>query len=100
MIFFFYRWPQFKNVCPLNDSDFNWIKESIDCAQIKRKTMTILSDMSPKFYKRYELSESDLIEWKNLMKENPRAYYYIVDDLMKIVNDDSPINTIEVVPIK
>lgn len=56
--------------------------------------------MSPRFYKRYELSDSDLIVWQELMKEYPPNYYYLTNELMTIVNNKSLIYNINVVPIK
>ncbi|GLV34229.1 hypothetical protein CBL_00160 [Carabus blaptoides fortunei] len=55
--------------------------------------------MPPKFYKRYELSDSDLVQWRDMMNEHPLAYHYLVNELMTIVNNKSVIHGINVVPI-
>lgn len=55
--------------------------------------------MSSRFYKHYQLSDSDLAEWQELYLEKPQAYHYLVDDLMNIVNTHVAIKSIEVVPI-
>lgn len=55
--------------------------------------------MPAKFYKRYEISDSDLHEWNNILHEREEVYNYLVLDLMEVVNTDVPINSIEVVPL-
>lgn len=55
--------------------------------------------MSSRFYKRYQLSDSDFTEWFVLYQEKNQTYYYLVDDLMNIVNTHVPIKSIGVVPI-
>lgn len=65
-----------------------------------KRAHEILADMSPKFYKRYELSDTDLVNWQDLMNEYPPNYFYLTNELMTIVNNNSFINDINVVPIK
>lgn len=55
--------------------------------------------MSHRFYKRNELSDSDLSEWTLLASQHPRAYNYLADDLMNIINENLPINSLGVVPL-
>lgn len=66
---------------------------------LKRRTREILATMSSRFYKRYQLSDSDFVEWSELYQEKPQSYHYLTDDLMNIVNSHVPIKSIEVVPI-
>lgn len=66
---------------------------------LKRRTREILSTMSSRFYKRYQLSDSDFTEWLELYREKPQTYHYLVNDLMNIVNTHVPIKSIAVVPI-
>lgn len=56
--------------------------------------------MPPKFYKKYEISDSDLHEWSVILHEREEVYNYLVKDLMDIVNTDVPIKSIEVVPLR
>lgn len=93
----YFRWPQFVE---LLDSDFtDWFDEFRYIHDLKQKTRDLLATMSPRFYKRYELSDSDLVEWAELIKERPQTYNYLVHDLINIVNTHLPIRSIEVVPI-
>lgn len=66
---------------------------------LKRRTREILSTMPSRFYKRYQLSDSDFTEWFELYQEKEQTYYYLVDDLMDIVNTHVAIRSIGVVPI-
>lgn len=92
-----FRWPQFVE---LLDSDFtDWFDEYRYIHELKHHTRDLLATMSPRFYKRYELSDSDLIEWAELIQERPRTYNYLVYDLINIVNTHLPIHSVEVVPI-
>lgn len=77
----------------------SWYTEVKYYYQLMRNCHDILADMSPKFYKRYELSDLDLVQWKDMMKERPLAYHYLIKELMNIVNNRSPIYGIHVVPI-
>lgn len=91
------RWPHFVE---LFDSDFTgWFDEVRYIHELKHRTHDILATMSPRFYKRYELSDSDLVEWAELLKERPQTYNYLVADLINIVNTHLPIKSIGVVPI-
>lgn len=84
----------------LFDADFSeWYSEVRYIHDLKRRTREILSTMSARFYKRYQLSDSDFTEWSALYEEKPQTYSYLVDDLMDIVNTHVPIKSIEVVPI-
>ncbi|XP_023014893.1 F-box only protein 21 [Leptinotarsa decemlineata] len=67
--------------------------------ELRQRTRNMLEKMPPKFYKKYEISDSDLHEWSLLLNERDEVYNYLVLDLMDIVNTDAPINSIEVVPL-
>lgn len=67
---------------------------------LSQRAHEILADMSPRFYKRYELSDSDLIIWQELMNEYLPNYVYLTNELMNVVNNQSFIQDINVVPIK
>ncbi|KAF5299790.1 hypothetical protein FQR65_LT19456 [Abscondita terminalis] len=91
------KWPQFMN---LFDKNFNdWFKEVRYIYMLKIRTHMILSTMSARFYKKNELSSCDLEEWENLMRESPRAYEYIVLDLMTIIHCYDAIKSIQIVPV-
>ncbi|KAF5303229.1 hypothetical protein FQR65_LT19010 [Abscondita terminalis] len=92
------KWPQFMN---LFDKNFNdWFKEVRYIYMLKIRTHMILSTMSARFYKKNELSSCDLEEWENLMRESPRAYEYIVLDLMTIIHCYDAIKSIQIVPVE
>lgn len=78
----------------------SWYSEVKYVFDLTRRAHDVLADMPPKFYKRYELSDSDLVQWKDMMNEHPLAYHYLVNELMTIVNNKSLIHGINVVPIK
>lgn len=84
----------------LFNHDFNeWMEEIRYIHELQQKTRKTLSTMSPRFYKRYELSESDLVEWAEIIKEKPNTYAYLAYDLTQIVNTHVPIHSINVVPV-
>lgn len=68
--------------------------------ELRNKTRLMLETMSPRFYKKSQLSESDLQEWEALVDEHFMNYYYLVYDLMQIVNCKDNIHTMEVIPLK
>lgn len=43
--------------------------------------------MSTKFWKKDEISNSDLIEFEQLLQTYPRAYYFLVSEMMEIIHD-------------
>lgn len=66
---------------------------------LRARALDILKTMSPRFYKKHELSDMDLDEWRDLVSLEEH-YYYLVAYLMEIVNTDNYIDSIEVVPLK
>lgn len=92
------RWPEFRNID--HGCIQNWLYEIKHIYDVAAKAYEILAEMSPRYYKRYELSDSDLVDWKDLMNEHSLNYFYLCHKLMKIVNDNSIILEINVVPIK
>lgn len=96
---FSFRWPHFKYDIDHSLMD-NWYEEVKHVFMLAKRVHEILADMSPKFYKRYELSDSDLVIWHDVMNEYPHNYFYLTDELMTIVNNHSFIRDINVVPIK
>lgn len=93
------RWPKFIKLFEQH-SVSSWYTEVKYVFDLIKRCHALLADMSPKFYKRYELSDSDLIQWKDIMNEHPLAHRYLVNELMPIVNNKSIIQGINVVPIK
>ncbi|CAH1155846.1 unnamed protein product [Phaedon cochleariae] len=93
----FQRWPQLKNLLEIRHINFQHEVRYI--YELRQKTRKMLEKMPPKFYKKYEISDSDLYEWNGILNEKDEAYNYLVMDLMDIVNTDVPINSIEVVPL-
>lgn len=92
-----YSYPQFLE---LFDHDFKqWMEEIRYIHELRPKTRAILATMPPRFYKRYELSDSDLAEWAEIVKEQPNTYVYLAHDLTQIVNTHVPIHNINVVPV-
>ncbi|CAG9827376.1 unnamed protein product [Diabrotica balteata] len=67
--------------------------------ELKKRTRALLEKMPAKFYKRYEISDSDLYEWSSILLEREEVYKCLVTDLMEIVNTDVSIKSIEVVPL-
>lgn len=55
--------------------------------------------MSSRFYPKIELSDSDFEEWLELLYEQSFNYDYLILELLKIINDSSPIHTMDVIPI-
>lgn len=55
--------------------------------------------MSPRFYNKIELSDLDFEEWMALLNERSCNYDYLVLELIDIINNTSPIHTIDIVPI-
>lgn len=94
---YFCSWPQFAELFDYNFND--WYAEVRYIYDLKRRTREILSTMSSRFYKRYQLSDTDFTEWAELYQEKPQTYHYLVDDLMNIVNTHVSIKSIGVVPI-
>lgn len=91
------KWPHF---LPLFNKDFSdWVKETRHIYDLTKRTHSILSTMSVRFYKKSELSDCDMEEWASLIEESPRAYYYVAFDLMTIIHCNEPIQSIEVVPV-
>ncbi|CAH0554702.1 unnamed protein product [Brassicogethes aeneus] len=66
---------------------------------LKQITREMLDTMPPRFYKKLELSDSDMEEWGELMAKRDLNYNYLVLDLMEIVNTHVPIMSIEMVPL-
>ncbi|CAG9854707.1 unnamed protein product [Phyllotreta striolata] len=94
---FHQKWPQLKTL--LENKQIIFQHEVRYIYELKKRTRNLLEKMPAKFYKRYEISDSDLYEWNNILHEREEVYNYLVLDLMEIVNADVPINSIEVVPL-
>ncbi|XP_056630248.1 F-box only protein 21-like [Diorhabda sublineata] len=93
----FQKWPQLKNL--LENKHIIFQHEVRYIYELRKRTRDLLEKMPAKFYKRYEISDSDLYEWNNIMHEREEVYNYLVLDLMDIVNTEAPIKSIEVVPL-
>lgn len=93
----FQKWPQLKNL--LENKHIIFQHEVRYIYVLRKRTRELLEKMPAKFYKRYEISDSDLYEWNNIMHEREEVYNYLVLDLMEIVNTEAPIKSIEVVPL-
>ncbi|KAF5272115.1 hypothetical protein FQA39_LY01198 [Lamprigera yunnana] len=90
------KWPQFMDWF---DKDFTqWFEETRYIYELSHRTLTILSTMSSRFYKKSELSDCDLEEWKKIVEETPRSYEYVVQDLMANLCFCDDINTFQVIP--
>nr|CAI5841008.1 unnamed protein product [Callosobruchus analis] len=93
----FQKWPSLKSV--LEQKHIIFQHEVRYIYELKKRTRLMLEKMPPKFYKKYEISDSDLQEWSTILHEREEVYNYLVLDLMEIVNTDEPINSLEVVPL-
>ncbi|VEN52081.1 unnamed protein product, partial [Callosobruchus maculatus] len=93
----FQKWPTLKSV--LEQKHIIFQHEVRYIYELKKRTRLMLEKMPPKFYKKYEISDSDLHEWSIILHEREEVYNYLVLDLMEIVNTDEPINSVEVVPL-
>lgn len=83
-----------------NKYEVNFPAEAQNIFVLRKRTRSLLEQMSPKLYKKYELSDSDLDEWTDLLNEDDKVYDYLVVDLMEIINTDVPIKSIEPVPFR
>ncbi|KAG5871872.1 hypothetical protein JTB14_033878 [Gonioctena quinquepunctata] len=93
----FQKWGLLKNL--LENKNIIFQHEVRYIYELKQRIRKMLEKMPPKFYKKYEISDSDLHEWSLIMNERHEVYNYLVLDLVEIVNTDAPINSIEVVPL-
>ncbi|XP_060528394.1 F-box only protein 21-like [Cylas formicarius] len=93
----FQKWPELEKV--LDNRQLIYQHEVRYIYELKKRTRTMLEKMPPRFYKKYEISESDLHEWNIVLGEREEVYNYLVLDLMEIVNTEEPIHSIEVVPL-
>ncbi|KAJ8920050.1 hypothetical protein NQ315_011703 [Exocentrus adspersus] len=93
----FEKWPQFRSV--LENKHIIFQHEIRYIYELKKRTRSMLEKMPPRFYKKYEISDSDLHEWSVILHEREEVYNYLVNDLMDIVNTEAAIKSIEVVPL-
>lgn len=91
------RWPQLERIL-LKKTNVDFFGEVKIIYGIRGRALDILKTMSPRFYKKHELSDMDLDEWRDLINTE-QHYYYLVAYLMEIVNTDSYIDSIDVVPL-
>ncbi|KAI4462321.1 hypothetical protein MML48_5g00018399 [Holotrichia oblita] len=92
-----FRWPDIYRL--IENESSNWLYEFKYAFDFKRKILNILSSMSPRFYTKIELSDLDFEEWMALLNERWCNYDYLVLELIDIINNTSPIHTIDIVPI-
>jgi hypothetical protein len=93
-----YRWPKLVHMIDRNGNFY--LKELQYSYEVKRRMMAQLMTMSARFYRKYQLSDTDLEEWRILMCEKRQTYHYLCSFLTEIVNTNETIRSIEEVPIK
>jgi hypothetical protein len=92
-----YRWPKLVHMIDRNGNFY--LKELQYSYEVKRRMMAQLMTMSARFYRKYQLSDTDLEEWRILMCEKRQTYHYLCSFLTEIVNTNETIRSIEEVPI-
>lgn len=83
----FHRWPDLQDVFD-HQRSFPWqcLYQVRLC--FSRDLRQLLSDMSRRFYKREEISNSELTDFGKMMQMYEYGYAFMVNELMSIVNDD------------
>lgn len=81
-------------------TNHNYLEELNYVYALRQHTLTLLETMPCHFYKKWELSDKDLHKWGYLLFQKEQAYHYLVADLMRIVNTNMVIQSIESVPLR
>lgn len=92
-------WPHLSEILEKNNLNYTWYEEFKYIYNLKQRAHTILCSMSSRLYKQI-FTNSDFREWLEIYREKPQAYYYLVDNLMSIVNTHSAIRSTEAAPIR
>lgn len=80
-------WPNLQEVPDRQKVD-SWQYEYKCRLEFGRKLRILVSQMSRRFHKKEEISNSELSDFGKMMQEHKYGYAYMVDELMSIANDD------------
>lgn len=68
---------------------------------VESRARDILQTMSPRFYKRHELSDKDLEEWHTFLNSGPSVYPFLVHYLSELLNVNAPpIDSPDTIPFQ
>ncbi|GLH01677.1 F-box only protein 21 [Gryllus bimaculatus] len=83
------KWPNLQDVYD-SDRSFLWRDEFMHRFRCGWNIRHFITEMSSKFCRKDEVSNCDLVFFDSMMQNHEYAYYFIVNELMSIANDDDP----------